>query len=68
VVGLAAAGFLLLFLVPLCTHFAGRPLSVQVVLVVIGLLIAVPTALCLAAALRPGSVGRLLRRARSRRT
>lgn len=67
VVNLAVAAVLLLFLVPLCTHFAGRPVSVQVVLVLIALLFGLLTALCLASALRPGSLGRALRRARSRR-
>lgn len=64
VVNLALAALLLLVLVPAVTHFAGRPLSVQVVLGFVVLLFGLLTVLCLASAARPGSLGRLLRRVR----
>ncbi|HUR52071.1 MAG TPA: hypothetical protein VMZ11_08100 [Mycobacteriales bacterium] len=66
-VNLALAAVLLVFLVPLVTHLPGRPLSVQVVLVVVALPLVLLTASCVASAARPGSIGRLARRARSRR-
>jgi hypothetical protein len=61
-VNLAVAACLLLFLVPLCVRLPGRSLSVQVVLVVVGMPFVLLAAACLASALRPGSVGRLMRR------
>lgn len=64
VVNLALAAVLLVFLVPLVTRLPGRSLSVQVVLVVVGLPFVVLAAGCLASAVRPGSVGRLVRRNR----
>jgi peptidoglycan/LPS O-acetylase OafA/YrhL len=68
VTNLACAALALLFLVPLFTHLGGRPVSVQVMLVVVSVPFVLVVVLCLASALRPGSLGRLLRRARSRRT
>ena len=68
VTNVALAAVLLLFLVPLYTHLGGRPISVQVMLVFVSVPFVVIVVLCLASALRPGSLGRLLRRARSRRT
>ena len=68
VVSLAVAAGFLLFLVPLATHLPGRSLSVQVVLVVVALPLALVTFACLVAAARPGALGRMARKARSRRT
>jgi hypothetical protein len=68
VVNLAVAAGFLLFLVPLATHLAGRSLSVQVVLVVVALPFCLVTFACLVSAVRPGALGRLARKARSRRT
>jgi hypothetical protein len=62
VVNLAVALVFLLFLVPLIVRLPGRSLSVQVVLVVVGLPFALLTAACLASAIRPGSLGRFVRR------
>ena len=67
VTNLALAAVLLLFLVPVYTHLGGRPISVQVMLVVVSVPFVVVVVLCLASALRPGSLGRAVRRARSRR-
>ena len=58
---------LVLLVAPIVTHFGGKPLYVQVVL----LSVTVPTVLlalvCLASAARPGSLGRAVRRLRARR-
>jgi peptidoglycan/LPS O-acetylase OafA/YrhL len=67
VVNLALAACLLAFLVPLATHLPGRPVTVQVVLVVVAVPFAVLALACLASAARPGSLGRLARRARRTR-
>jgi hypothetical protein len=67
VVNVALAALLLLFLVPLLRHFGSRPLSVQVVLGFVVLLFGLLVVLCLTSAARPGSLGRLARKARSRR-
>jgi hypothetical protein len=67
VTNVACAALALLFLVPLYTHLGGRPISVQVMLVVVSAPFVLIAGLCLASALRPGSLGRALRRARSRR-
>jgi hypothetical protein len=61
VVNLALAGCFLLFLVPLFARLPGRSLSVQVVLVVVGLPFVLLTLACLASAVRPGSLRRLRR-------
>jgi len=57
---------LLLLVGPIVVNFGGKPLFVQAAL----LLVTVPTllvvALCLSSAIRPGSLGRALRRRRSR--
>ena len=68
VTNVACAALVLLFLVPLFTHLGGRPISVQVMLVVVSAPFVLIAGLCLASAVRPGSLGRALRRARSRRT
>jgi hypothetical protein len=66
-VNLALAAFLLLFLVPLFTHLSGRATSVQVMLWVLALPFLLLMLACLSSAVRPGSLGRLARKARSRR-
>jgi hypothetical protein len=67
VVNAALAGFFLLFLVPLFTHLGSRPRLTQVLLIAIAVPFVLLTVLCLMAAVRPGSVGRLARRVRPRR-
>jgi hypothetical protein len=67
VVNLALAGFLLLFLVPLLTHLGGRATSVQVMLGLLGVPFLLLALACLCSAVRPGSLGRIARKARSRR-
>ena len=64
VVNLALAAFFLMFLVPLATHLGGLATTAQVLLVVLAVPFALLTLLCLMSAARPGSVGRLTRRAR----
>ena len=66
-VNTALAAFLLLFLVPLFRHFGSRSGSVQVVLGFLAVPFVLLTLACLASAVRPGSLGRLARRARTRR-
>ena len=68
VVNVALAVLCLSFLVPMLWHFGSRPLSVQVVLGFVALLFGLLTVLCLASAIRPGSLGRAAHRARARRT
>ncbi len=64
VVNLAMAAFLLLFLVPLFAHLADVPVSARVVLLVLSVPFVLLALACLASALRPGSLGRLVRRLR----
>jgi hypothetical protein len=64
VLNLALAAFFLLFLVPLVTHLGGLATSAQVLLVALAVPLALLTACLLASAARPGSVGRLARKAR----
>lgn len=68
VVNLALAVVLLLFLVPLFTHLGGLATSAQVLLVALAVPFVVLTLACLASATRPGSLGRIARRVRARRT
>ena len=67
VLNLALAAFLLLFIAPVVTNVGGRPVYAQVTLALLVLLVLLFVVLCLASALRPGSLGRFARRARSRR-
>jgi hypothetical protein len=67
VVNLALAALLLAVLVPVATHLGRVGTAVRVVLVAVCVPFAVLVVLCLASALRPGSLGRLVRRIRSRR-
>ncbi len=68
VVNLVLAALFLLFLVPAVTHFDGLTTVAQVMLVVLMLPFGVLTLLCLMSAARPGSVGRLAKRVRPRKT
>ena len=68
VVNVALAAVLLLFLVPVATHLGRVGTGARVMLVVLSLPFAVLVVLCLASAVRPGSLGRLARRARARRS
>jgi hypothetical protein len=67
VANLALAACLLLFLVPLVTHLGDVSTSARVMLLVIAVPFVLLTVLCLMAAARPGSVGRLARRVRRTR-
>ena len=64
VVNLATAVLLLLFLVPLYTHLGGRPTSTRVMLVFVSVPFGVLAMACLASAVRPGSLGRVVRKGR----
>jgi threonine/homoserine/homoserine lactone efflux protein len=59
--------FFLVVLAPVVTSFAGKPWYAQVAMVLFGTPFLLVAVLCLASAVRPGSVGRAARRARSRR-
>ena len=67
VLNAALALFLLAFVTPVVANFGGKPVYVQVVLALLIALVLLFVVLCLASALRPGSLGRFARRARSRR-
>ena len=64
---LSLAAVLLLLLAPIVTNLGGKPVYVQVALVGLTLLFGSLAVLCLASALRPGSLGRTVRRMRRRR-
>lgn len=66
VLNLALAVFLLLFAAPVVTNFGGKRGYVQVGLVALLVPFVLLAMACLAAALRPGSLGRGLRRLRRR--
>lgn len=68
VVNVALAALLLLFLVPVATHLGRVGTGARVMLIALSAPFAVLVVLCLASAARPGSLGRLARRARSRRS
>jgi threonine/homoserine/homoserine lactone efflux protein len=63
----ALALFLLAFVAPVVTGLGGKPAYVQVVLVLLVALVMLFVVMCLASALRPGSLGRFARRLRPRR-
>ena len=67
VFNVALAVLLLLLVAPVVTEFAGKPWYVQVFFVGFGLPVLLLVLACLASALRPGSLGRVVRRARQRR-
>lgn len=58
------AAVLLLLVSPIVTNFDGKPLYVQVALVLCTLPILLVAGLCTASAARPGSLGRTARRLR----
>ena len=68
VFNVALAALLLLLVAPVLTAFDGKPWYVRVFFVGFGLPVLLLVLACLASALRPGSLGRALRRARSRRS
>lgn len=67
VLNVALAGLLLLLVAPVVTEFGGKPWYVQVFFVGFGLPVLLLVLACLASALRPGSLGRAVRRRRGRR-
>ena len=67
VLNVALAVLLLACIAPVVTRFAGRGLLLQVVVVGIAVPVLLLVGLCLASAIRPGSLGRAVRRMRSRR-
>lgn len=64
VVNVALAAVLLLFLVPVGLHLGDVGTGAKVVLVVLCVPFGLLVVACLASAVRPGSLGRLARRAR----
>ncbi len=67
VVNAALAVFLLCCVYPIVTTFSDHSRLVQAYLVLAVLPVLLVAGLCLASALRPGSLGRAARRARARR-
>ena len=61
------AVFFLVVLAPVVTSFTGQPWYVQAAIVLFGTPFLLVAGLCLASALRPGSLGRAARRAKARR-
>jgi threonine/homoserine/homoserine lactone efflux protein len=68
VVNVTLAVVLLACLSPAVYRFGGHPVWVQVLLVLVCLPLLLLAAACLASAARPGSLGRLARKLRSRRS
>lgn len=67
VLNVALAVFLLAMMSPVLTRFGGHSRLIQVFLVVAVLPVVLVALLCLASAVRPGSLGRAARRARRSR-
>ena len=67
VVNVAVALVLLLLVGPVVVNLDGKPLYVQVALVLVALPVLLVVVLCLASAARPGALGRAVRRLRRRR-
>ena len=67
VLNLALAVVFLLLLGPIVTNLDGKPVYVQVALVGLALPFLLLAVLCLCSAVRPGSLGRAVRRRRRRR-
>jgi hypothetical protein len=65
---LAMGLLFLVLLAPMVTSFTGQPWYVQAAFVLFGLPFVLVALLCLTSAARPGSLGRGLRRLRSRRS
>jgi hypothetical protein len=68
VVNVALAVLLLLVVAPVVTEFDGKRWYVQVVLVAVIGPVLLLVAACLSSAIRPGSLGRAVRRLRRRRS
>lgn len=66
VFNLALAALLLLLVAPAAGAFGGKPWYVQLFFVAFGVPVLLLVAACLASALRPGSLGRAVRRLRRR--
>jgi hypothetical protein len=66
VFNVALAVLLLLLVAPVVTEFAGKPWYVQAFFVAFGVPVLLLVLACLASAVRPGSLGRALRRGRQR--
>jgi len=66
VLNLVMAAFFLAVLAPVFGAWGGKPWYVQVAIVLFGTPFLLVALLCLASALRPGSVGRTARRLRRR--
>ena len=64
VLNVALAVVLLLLVSPIVTHFGGKPVYVQIVLVAVTVPVVLLALACLASAARPGSLGRAVRRRR----
>ena len=67
VLNVSLAVVLLLLVAPIVTHFDGKPVYVQVVLVCVTVPVVLLALACLSSAARPGSLGRAARRLRARR-
>ena len=67
VFNVAMAVLLLLLVAPAVAAFGGKPWYVQLFFVGFGVPVLLIVAACLSSALRPGSLGRALRRARGRK-
>ncbi len=67
VLNVALAVVLLLLVAPVVTNFVGKPVYVQVVLVLVTGPVVLLALVCLTSAARPGSLGRAVRRRRRRR-
>ena len=67
VFNVAMAALLLLLVAPAAAAFGGKPWYVQLFFVGFGVPVLLIVAACLASAIRPGSLGRALRRARGQK-
>ena len=67
VFNVALAAVLLACLSPVAYRLGGRPVWVQVLIIVLSLPVVLVALACLASAARPGSLGRALRKARQAR-
>ena len=67
VVNLALAFFLGLLIAPIVTEFGGKPAYVQAALLLVAVPVVLVVVLCLCSAIRPGSLGRAVRRRRRRK-
>jgi len=68
VMNASLAAVLLLLVGPIVANFGGKPMYVQAALLLVTLPTLLVVALCLSSAIRPGSLGRAVRRRRARRT